>query len=254
MKFRKIAFLSLGLLVSLTSCDLDFVNSNSSTSTPSNSSTSDLSSSSSSNQDSSSSSSSINVDPNATKLLVPEQQDAYKIPGSERIIYENEDYVAKEDVAAYLIAFKKMPDNYYYKDYSNVCIREYPETCMLYGSYSFGNREGLLPRGYDYIELDLYFNDSSYSETHNRNTIRLVATLGNTDPADDAVYYTSTHYSSYSEYLNYYEGWSETWNKAANHPDQVVAEYIEVDGQVLFVEPVNSADLTLTLPVFKYEY
>lgn len=248
MKFRKIAFLSLGLLVSLTSCDLDFINSNSS-----NSSVTTDNSSTSVNPDSSTSTTPV-VDPNATKLLVPEQQDAYKIPGSDRIIYENEDYVAKEDVAAYLIAFKKMPDNYYYKDDSNVCIREYPETCMLFGSYSFGNREGLLPRGYHYIELDLYFNDSSYSETHNRNTIRLVATLGNTDPADDAVYYSSSHYSSYSEYLNYYEGWSDTWNKAANHPEQVVAEYIEVDGQVLFVEPVNSANLTLALPVFKYEY
>ncbi len=248
MKFKKLAFLSLGLLFTLTSCDLDFINSNSS-----NSSVTTDNSSTSVNPDSSTSTTPV-VDPNGTKLLVKEQNDAYKIPGSDRIIYENEDYVAKEDVAAYLIAFKHLPDNYYYDDDKRVCIREYPETCMLFGSYSFGNREGLLPRGYNYIELDLYFNDSSYSETHSRGALRLVATLDNTDPADDAVYYTSTHYSSYSEYLNYYEGWSETWNKATNHPDQVVAEYIEVDGQVLFVEPVNSANLTLALPVFKYEY
>ena len=71
---------------------------------------------------SSSSSISEDLDRTITKLAIPKQSGSYTIPGTTKTIYEDQYYIKKQDVMAYVIAFKKMPSNYYIASSRSTCV------------------------------------------------------------------------------------------------------------------------------------
>lgn len=166
-----------------------------------------------------------------TKLAVSKQKGEFTIPNSDITISEDGYYTSKEEVAAYIIAFKKLPENYYHSDYRNICRTEMKDKCMLYGSESFGNREGLLDPKLKYREADIYISDGGF--TGNRGQMRLVFSVGNSDYTKDAVFYSEDHYLDYSEYLNYYNGFGEVWTGSfSNYPKQTVGSYVVIDNGI----------------------
>lgn len=234
--FSLIAVLGFGL-VSTTSCDLlSFLSSNSNSTTEnsqpsSNTGSSSSTSSTGSSSSSSSSSSSIITGKQGTKLEIKKQSGYFTIPNSNIELSESGYYTKKEEVAAYIIAFKKLPDNYFSANQRDVCRSQLGDKCMLYGSTSFGNREGLLDPSLKYREADLYYGDKGF--TGNRGAIRLVFTVGNADYTKDAVFYSEDHYADYSEYLNYYSGFGKVWrNSFSNYPEQTVGNYVVIDNGI----------------------
>ena len=108
-------------------------------------------------------------------------------------------YTTKDSVAAYLCKFDKLPSNYItqkegmtlYESKTGNAFDKWnfnPWTTLgvMIGGDSFGNKEGLLPKG-SYHEADVdYFSD-------NRGTKRLVY------ESDCVIYYTSDHYKSFTQ-------------------------------------------------------
>ncbi|WP_405338465.1 ribonuclease domain-containing protein [Fibrobacter sp.] len=108
-------------------------------------------------------------------------------------------YTTKDSVAAYLCKFDKLPDNYItqkegialYESETGKTFEKWnfnPWTTLgvMIGGDSFGNKEGLLPKG-SYYEADVdYFSD-------NRGNKRLVY------ESDCVIYYTSDHYKSFTQ-------------------------------------------------------
>lgn len=102
-------------------------------------------------------------------------------------------YSSQEDVAAYLVTYHHLPDNYITKKQAEKLgwhggsLEPYaPGKCI--GGSRFGNYEGRLPEGETYYECDI---DTLGAEK--RGAERLVYT-------DDfeRVYYTSNHYKSFT--------------------------------------------------------
>ena len=108
-------------------------------------------------------------------------------------------YTTKDSVAAYLCKFDKLPSNYItqkegmtlYESKTGNAFDKWnfnPWTTLgvMIGGDSFGNKEGLLPKG-SYHEADVdYLSD-------NRGTKRLVY------ESDCVIYYTSDHYKSFTQ-------------------------------------------------------
>ena len=240
-----------------------------STSLDSTSSASDSTATSITSTISSSSSTSISedLDRTITKLAIPKQSGSYIIPGTTKTIYEDQYYIKKQDVMAYVIAFKKMPSNYYSASSRSTCVSQLGSNCMLYGSSVFQNKEGLLDPNYTYREMDLYVNDQSYTEAgQNRGQIRLVYSVGNYDYTKDAVYYTDSHYKDFSEYLNYVgvngDAMGKSWyGSFSYYPQQKVGDYIIIkDGTTEYMitltetVQINSKQSYFLLPERKYSY
>lgn len=102
-------------------------------------------------------------------------------------------YSSQEDVAAYLVTYHHLPDNYITKrqaeklGWHGGSLEPYaPGKCI--GGGRFGNYEGLLPEGETYYECDI---DTLGAKK--RGAERLVYT-------DDfeRIYYTSDHYESFT--------------------------------------------------------
>ena len=134
----------------------------------------------------------------------PGKQEEQKKPGQngqqnqnkpeKPVIDENGSYTKKEDVALYLWTYKKLPSNFITKSkaenlgWKGGGLDNYPKTkgkCI--GGDKFGNREGLLPKGYKYIECDI---DTLGAKE--RGAKRIVFT-------EDCsrIYYTGDHYESF---------------------------------------------------------
>ena len=108
-------------------------------------------------------------------------------------------YTTRDSVAAYLCKFDKLPGNYitqkegktlYESKMGNAFdkwnFNPWTTLGVMIGGDSFGNKEGLLPKG-SYNEADVdYFSD-------NRGTKRLVY------ESDCVIYYTSDHYKSFTQ-------------------------------------------------------
>ena len=100
-------------------------------------------------------------------------------------------YDSKEEVAAYIVAFGKLPPNYITKDearklgWSGGSVEKYaPGKCI--GGDSFGNYEGKLPAG-KYIECDIDTLDY-----RDRGSRRLIF-------SDKEIYYTHDHYRHFEK-------------------------------------------------------
>jgi len=114
----------------------------------------------------------------------------------EWIVEQDGWYSSKEEVAAYLIEFECLPENYLTKneaydlgwDPDEGNLWDVAEG-MSIGGDKFGNREGLLPKekGRQYYECDIDY-EGGY-----RNEKRIVYSN------DGLIYYTDDHYESFEE-------------------------------------------------------
>ncbi|MBR0320703.1 MAG: ribonuclease [Clostridia bacterium] len=118
----------------------------------------------------------------------------------ETLVQEDGWYDDVETVAAYLIAYEELPDNYLTKKEAEALgwvskegnLWDVAEGMSIGGDY-FGNYEGLLPEG-KYRECDIDY-DGGY-----RGEERLIYTT----QGDLYIYYTDDHYESFE--LIYAEG------------------------------------------------
>ena len=108
-------------------------------------------------------------------------------------------YTTKDSVAAYLCKFDKLPSNYITQNegkalyesktgntFSKWNFNPWTTLDVMIGGDSFGNKEGLLPKG-SYHEADVDYS------AKNRGTKRLVY------EGDCVIYYTADHYKSFSK-------------------------------------------------------
>ena len=108
-------------------------------------------------------------------------------------------YTTKDSVAAYLCKFDKLPSNYVGKDkgialyesktgnsFSKWNFNPWAILGVMIGGDSFGNREGLLPKG-SYHEADVDYS------AKNRGTKRLIY------QSDCVIYYTADHYETFTK-------------------------------------------------------
>ena len=109
-------------------------------------------------------------------------------------ITENGHYNSKEDVAAYIYKFHKLPGNYITKNeakklgWSGGSLSKIAPGKSIGGDV-FTNRQKILPEGHRYIECDI---DTDGGDT--RGAKRIVYS------ADDfKIYYTDDHYSTFTE-------------------------------------------------------
>ena len=106
-------------------------------------------------------------------------------------VKENGTYDSKEEVAAYIVAFGKLPSNYITKDearslgWSGGSVEKYaPGKCI--GGDRFGNYEGKLPKG-KYTECDI--DSLGWKD---RGSRRMVF-------SDKEIYYTHDHYKHFDK-------------------------------------------------------
>ena len=101
-------------------------------------------------------------------------------------VYEDEIYNSYLEVALYIVAFLKLPENYVLKSEHN--RNDYTDENLLScGGDIFQNREGLLPKDDHYFECDILYDG------HSRNALRLVYSVETL-----SVYYTTDHYASFN--------------------------------------------------------
>lgn len=107
---------------------------------------------------------------------------------------EHGTYTSKDDVAAYLIAYGRLPENFITKDearalgWSSGGLDDFAYG-MCIGGDRFGNYEGLLPEasGRTYTECDV---DTLHADS--RGAKRIVFS------SDGLIYYTDDHYESFT--------------------------------------------------------
>ncbi len=101
-------------------------------------------------------------------------------------------YTTKEDVALYLWTYGELPRNFMTKNEARKLgwegggLDDYAQD-MCIGGDSFGNREGLLPKKYKYIECDI--------DTLNQNDRGPKRIVFSKDC--EVIYYTPDHYESF---------------------------------------------------------
>lgn len=176
-------------------------------------------------------------DTGATKLTDTEPRGTLgsryvEIPNSDIVIYENETYADIELLAAYIQLFDDVPDNVVT---SRSLIKSNND--YIYTGGTFENREGILPDGYTYTEVDLRTGYTwSGTSLGNRGAHRLVY---GTDRTGDVVFVFATfdHYANFSEYLAYWEGWGETYGESPGSSYELIpaetGEYIYLDADTM---------------------
>ena len=122
----------------------------------------------------------------------PEQEPEEEPEQEEPAIDYDGVYTSKEDVALYLRTYGELPRNFMTKNearklgWSGGGLDDYAQD-MCIGGDTFGNREGLLPKKYKYIECDIdTLNEDS------RGAKRIVFSKGL-----EVIYYTPDHYESF---------------------------------------------------------
>lgn len=156
--------------------------------------------------------------------------------GSEVLrIYRGGAYITLEEVAAYMFAFGgdgDMPANYVSKKSTKPQNSNWGKYLRVNHSYYSNNTqkypyEPELPDGLRYYEMDIGttgtvtpgYNAKLYNDGNSitRGAARLVYARqdvnGNGYFEEDEVhvFYTHNHYNDFTEYLNYYGGWGETF-------------------------------------------
>lgn len=115
---------------------------------------------------------------------------------AEPAIFKEEYYYDLSHVVLYIDTYNCLPENYITKaearalGWSGGSVEVYKEGAAI-GGDTFGNREGLLPKGVTYTECDIDTNSAD-----SRGAARLV--FGKED-GEYRYYYTADHYSSFSE-------------------------------------------------------
>lgn len=230
---KQYIFASLLLLILPCSCQIIGLNGLNSSSEPSQQTSLPSDVSSSSQTDSSDSS---DGEIYYTKLedSIPEGtygQRYVEIPNSDIVIYENQSYTELEDVAAYLQFFDHIPANYVPTSQKNQAT---PDNDLVCTGGTFQNREGYLPSGYEYTEIDIRAG-YGFSASVSRGSQRIV--FGEKYGTDDIslVFYTKNHYDNYCEYLSYYQGWGEEFgNGMDDYSFENVGNVVIVDGDPIY--------------------
>lgn len=111
-------------------------------------------------------------------------------------VFENKEYSSKEEVAAYINKYNKLPSNYITKkeaenlgwESSKGNLWEVADGKSI-GGDKFGNREGLLPKksGRQYYECDIDYNGGY------RGAKRIIYSN------DGLIYYTEDHYKTFEQ-------------------------------------------------------
>ncbi len=108
-------------------------------------------------------------------------------------IDEDGSYDQKDDVALYIKTYGRLPGNYITKSearnlgWEGGSVEQYaPGMCI--GGDRFGNYEGLLPDGADYLECDI-----DTLGKNSRGAKRIVFS------SEEAIYYTDDHYESFTQ-------------------------------------------------------
>ena len=108
-------------------------------------------------------------------------------------VKEDGHYTTKEDVAAYLWEFGRLPENFITKNearnmgWEGGSLEPYAPGYCIGGSH-FGNYEGILPEDKEYTECDI---DTMGADS--RGPKRIVYS------EDGYIYYTGDHYESFSQ-------------------------------------------------------
>ena len=122
-------------------------------------------------------------------LALPEEEE-------EVIVYEDEEYTSKEEVAAYIYEFEHLPSNYITKKEAKALGWESSKGNLQkvapgksIGGDRFGNYEGLLPdkKGRTWTECDINY------EGGRRNGERIIFSN------DGLIYYTDDHYNTFEQ-------------------------------------------------------
>lgn len=154
-----------------------------------------------------------------------------RVPNSDTILYEGQSYTSADDVAAYLQFFDELPVNYVTEDRRDE-IASYNDLALVNGT--FQNREGYLPYGYDYTEIDLRSGYSFYVGGVSRGTDRIVYGTNPRTGDVEVVFATYDHYDNFSEYLGYEGGWSESFGQSGDYSAPEVSDVVFVDDTAIF--------------------
>ncbi|HBR86118.1 MAG TPA: hypothetical protein DEA32_02945 [Firmicutes bacterium] len=151
-----------------------------------------------------------------------------KIPNSNTILYEDSRYTKVEEVAAYLQFFDHAPSNYVS---SQKNITKDNDLALMKGK--FQNKEGYLPQGYTFTEMDLRSGYSFSSNGVSRGKDRIV--FGKDSSGNiDVVFTTFDHYKNFSEYLGYYDGWGTTFGEQGKYEQPTESDVIFTDDGAIF--------------------
>ena len=127
-------------------------------------------------------------EPEPTPEATPEPEPTPELPD------EDGYYTAKDDVADYLIAYRRLPPNFLTKNEARELYGweggGLPDDRCI-GGDRFGNYEGLLPDGYSYRECDI---DTMGQKTRGAKRIIFAVTED-----ELVIYYTDDHYESFTE-------------------------------------------------------
>ena len=111
----------------------------------------------------------------------------------ESLLNEDGSYTTKEDVALYLWQYGELPDNFITKKeaeklgWPGGSLEPYAPGCCIGGDH-FGNYEGILPEGTNYIECDI---DTMGAKK--RGAKRMIFS------EEGYIYYTDDHYESFTQ-------------------------------------------------------
>ena len=152
-----------------------------------------------------------------------------EVPNSDIVLYEDQPYEELEEVAAYIQFFDHTPVNYVTEDRKDEITRDNGLTLI---NGTFQNREGYLPSGYEYTEIDLRAG-YSYGMNLGRGSQRIVYGTDE-DGKVERVFYTRDHYDNFREYLNYYEGWSDLFGQDGDYSLPIDVPVITVDDSDIF--------------------
>ncbi len=159
------------------------------------------------------------------------------------IIYEGGAYITLEEVAAYVMAFGDVPENYNankkQKTVSSTGEKQYWGKYLRINHSEFSGDiskypyEPVLPQingvssslgggNYQYYEIDIGTSGYNNGTYITRGACRIVysrytsGTTKFTDINKRYVFYTYNHYNDFQEYLNYENGWGEMFGNVSN--------------------------------------
>jgi hypothetical protein len=153
-------------------------------------------------------------------------------------------YVSYAEVAAYWVAFGEMPANYYcadgdsssgYMNSKNAAYAKYGEAARLW--FTYHRTDGYMnqvPAYFTYqdnyyvtyYEMDISSSWSSYYS--GRGALRVMGMpygLKQYEEPCRVAFYTSDHYDTFKEYLNYRDGWGSSFASRSDYIEPTTIPY-----------------------------
>lgn len=142
-------------------------------------------------------------------------------------VYRGHDYIEPYEVASYFQSFGELPPNY---STDRPTVISYPNkmgrliSIYNFSSGGYGGGIGPAKKGGTYYELDIGTPTTNSSYIYRTSIVRGAYRLvvlprdisyqyeKSDGSYDSVIYYTENHYSSFVEYCNYANAWSEDFN------------------------------------------